>query len=54
MQTVSLYTDVVIFLFSFFVPFENPKTLRRSMNPPGFFISHHARSADFEEKIEGL
>ena len=55
MQTVSLYTDVVIVFFSFFVLFENPKTLRRSMNSLGFFIFYHAHStADFEEKIEGL
>ena len=31
MQTVSFYTDVVILFFLFFVLFENPKTLRRSI-----------------------
>ena len=51
MQTVSFYTDVVILFFLFFVLFENPKTLRRSINPPGFFIFYHERSTDFEEKI---
>ena len=75
----SLYTDVVLFFFTFFVLFENigehaseanvrerkiknvhfllptPTSLRRrSINPPGFFIFYHARSADSEEKIEGL
>ena len=50
MQTVSLYTDVVIFFLSFFVLFENPKTLRRSMNPPGFFYFYHARSTDFKKE----
>ena len=51
MQTVSLYTDVVIFFFSFFVLFENIAAVNES---PGFFIFYHARSTDFEEKTEGL
>ena len=40
----SLYTDVVLFFFSFF-------SVNKS---PAVFIFYHVRSTDFEEKMEGL
>ena len=62
-----LYTDVVLFFFSFFSKTsaslrakracENERGARalrwRSINPLQF-IFYHARSTDFKEKIEGL
>ena len=65
--STSLYTDVVLFLFSFFSKhrrarqqskrartFPTTTPLRwRSINPLRF-IFYHPRSTDFEEKIDGL
>ena len=65
-----MYTDVVLFFFwifsktsvsartsaeHLFFPSPHPTTLRwRSINPSGFSFFYHARSTDFEEKVEGL
>ena len=48
MGSGSLYTDVVFFFFSFFSSALTTNPLRWQ------FIFYHARSMDFEEKIEGL
>ena len=51
----SLYTDVVLFFFSFFSLLPHPYPLALSVNKfPVVFIFYHVRSMDFEEKIEGL
>ena len=42
----SLYTDIVLFFFSFFLKTSG------ELNPLRF-IFYHLRSTDFEEKIEG-
>ena len=47
----SQYTDVVIFFFSFL---SKISACARAKRYPRGFIFYHARSADFEEKIEGL
>ena len=59
----SLYTDLVLFFFSFLWKTSACSRARRerkipllrwwSINPPRI-IFYHARSTDFEEKIEGL
>ena len=51
----SLYTDVVLFFFSFFSPLPHTYPLALAVNKStAVFIFYHARSMDFEEKIEGL
>ena len=51
----SLYTVVVLFFFSFFSLLRHPYPLALAVNKsPAVFIFYHARSMDFEEKIEGL
>ena len=51
----SLYTDVVLFFFSFFPLLPHPYLLALAVNKSSaVFIFYHARSMDFEEKIEGL
>ena len=64
-DSCSLYTDVVLFFFSFFsktsasarlfffLPHPYPLALAVSKSP-AVFVFYHARSTDFEEKIEGL
>ena len=63
-DSCSLYTDVVLFFFSFFsktsasarlffLPRPYPLALAVSKSP-AVFVFYHARSTDFEEKIEGL
>ena len=47
----SQYTDVVIFFFSFL---SKISACARAKRYPRGFIFYHSRSADFEEKIEGL
>ena len=66
---ISLYTDVVLFFFSFFSKTSASSRERKiyllfsssptttplrwwSINPPRFMF-YHARSTDFEEKVEG-
>ena len=52
----SLYTDVVLFFFSFFSKTSasiDPLALVVNKSP-AVFIFYHGRSTDFEEKIEGL
>ena len=47
-ELFSLYTDVVLFFFSFY------SETSASNKSPMAFIFYHARSTNFEEKIEGL
>ena len=55
----SLYTDVVLFFFSFFsktsasASSSSPHPYPLNKFPRGF-IFYHASSTDFEEKMEGL
>ena len=53
---LSLYTDVVLFFFLFFSKKSTSiDPLKLVVNKsPAVFILYHARSTDFEEKIEGL
>ena len=56
---INLYSDVVLFFFSLFsktsFPPPHPYPLAMAVNKsPMVFIFYHARSTNFEEKIEGL
>ena len=57
MQTsISLYIDVVFFFFSFIskTSAREASMRERAVNKTLRFIFYHARSTDFEEKMEGL